>query len=177
MAMKMQRRHWLAGGVALAAAGTGAWWADRRLSPTPVLDGAETAFWQTAFETPEGGSLAVASWRGSPLLVNFWATWCPPCVEELPLLNAFHEKQAPKGWQFLALAVDRVEPVRQFLQRLPLRFPVGMTGFAGTDLSRSLGNATGALPFTVVFGPDGRAVHRKIGQVHEAELTAWAGSV
>jgi thiol-disulfide isomerase/thioredoxin len=106
--------------------------------------------------------------------VNFWATWCPPCVEELPLLNAFHQKQSPKGWQLLGLAVDRVEPVRQFLQRLPLSFPVGMTGFAGTELSRALGNATGALPFTVVFGADGRVVHRKIGQVHESDLSQWA---
>jgi len=173
--MKLQRRTWLAGGVALAAAGAGVWWAERRLSPSPVMDGAETAFWQTSFEKPEGGApLAVASMRGRPLLVNFWATWCPPCVEELPLLDAFHQKQSPKGWQLLGLAVDRVEPVRQFLQRLPLSFPVGMTGFAGTELSRTLGNATGALPFTVVFGSDGRVLHRKIGQVHESDLAQWA---
>lgn len=175
--MTLQRRHWIAGGVALAAAGTGAWWADRRLSPGPVLSGAEAAFWQASFDSPSGQPLSMAALRGRPLLVNFWATWCPPCVEELPLLNAFHQAQSAKGWQLLGLAVDRVEPVRQFLQRLPLSFPVGMTGFAGTDLSRSLGNATGALPFTVVFGPRGDLLHRKIGQVHPQDLSAWADSV
>ena len=172
--MKLQRRHWLAGGVALAAAGAGVWWADRRLSPGPVLSGAEAAFWQASFDTPEGQPLAMAASRGRPLLVNFWATWCPPCVEELPLLNSFHEQHAAQGWQLVGLAVDRVEPVRQFLQRLPLRFPVGMTGFAGTELSRSLGNSTGALPFTVVFGRDGSLRDRKIGQVHAEDLARWA---
>lgn len=175
--MKLQRRHWLAGGVALAAAGAGVWWADRRLGPGPVLSGAEAAFWQARFDTPDGQSLSMDRWHGRPLLVNFWATWCPPCVEELPLLNAFHEAQAAKGWQLVGLAVDRVEPVRQFLQRLPLHFPVGMTGFAGTELSRSLGNSTGALPFTVVFGRDGAVRHRKIGQVHPEDLSRWAADL
>ena len=129
--MKLQRRHWLAGGVALAAAGAGVWWAERRLSPAPLMDGAETAFWQTSFETPEGGApLAVAALRGRPLLVNFWATWCPPCVEELPLLNAFHQKQSPKGWQLLGLAVDRVDPA--WLRRSALATLAGIALFSGS---------------------------------------------
>src|SRR5690606_28826924 len=107
-AMTLQRRHWMAAGVALAAAGAGVWWADRRLRPGPVVSGAEAGFWQASFDTPDGQALPMAAFRGRPLLVNFWATWCPPCVEELPLLNTFHEAQAAKGWQLVGLAVDRV---------------------------------------------------------------------
>jgi thiol-disulfide isomerase/thioredoxin len=172
--MKVQRRHLMVAGVAAAAAGSGVWWAERRFRPQPVLQGAEAAFWATSFDAPDGRPLPMASLRGRPLLVNFWATWCPPCIEELPLLNAFHREQSARGWQLLGLAVDRVEAVQAFLKKLPLAFPVAMTGFAGTDLSRSLGNPSGGLPFTVVFGPEGRVIHRKIGQVKPDDLAQWA---
>lgn len=90
------------------------------------------------------------------------------------MLNQFHTAQAPKGWQVLGLAVDQPSAVRSFLQKLPLNFPVGMAGFAGTELSRSLGNATGALPFSVVFGADGALLHRKLGKVSDTDLAQWA---
>jgi len=116
------------------------------------------------------------AFRGRPLLVNFWATWCPPCVEELPLLNAFYREQRAKGWQVLGLAVDQTAAVRQFLQRLPLDFPVAMAGLGGTELSKRLGNSNGGLPFTVVFNAQGEVAHRKIGQVHEKDLALWLQS-
>ena len=90
------------------------------------------------------------------------------------MLNAFHAAQSPRGWQVVGLAVDQPSAVRTFLQKLPLSFPVGMAGLAGTELSRSLGNATGGLPFTVVFDAQGLVVHRKIGQVSESDLVQWA---
>ncbi len=151
----------------LAGAGL-AWW---RFEPRgePELAG----FWERSFPTPEGGGLTLASLRGKPLLINFWATWCPPCVEELPLLSRFYDDNKAQGWQLLGLAVDQAEPVKRFLGRTPVSFPVGLAGFAGVDLTRQLGNAAGGLPFTVVFGPDGRLVHRKIGQVQPADLADW----
>jgi thiol-disulfide isomerase/thioredoxin len=172
--MHRRRRYLLTSAVALGALGAGAgvaWW---RFRPAAVMTGAEAAFWDAQFDGPSGESVRMADWRGRPLLVNFWATWCPPCVEELPLLNAFQASQAEKGWQVVGLAVDQPSAVRGFLQKLPLSFPVGMAGFAGTELSRSLGNLTGGLPFTVVFDAAGQIAHRKIGQVSEADLTQWA---
>ena len=74
----------------------------------------------------------------------------------------------------LGLAVDQPSAVRSFLQKLPLNFPVGMAGFAGTELSRSLGNPSGSLPYTVVFGAEGTVLHRKIGKVSENDLAQWA---
>jgi len=172
--MTLNRRTlWMTGLAAAAgAAGMGvAWW---RYQPRPVGTEAEATFWASQFEGPNGEAVDLAAWRGKPLLVNFWATWCPPCVEELPLLNAFYRAHAARGWQVLGLAVDQPRAVRSFLQKLPLDFPVGMAGLAGTQLSRELGNPTGGLPYTVVMGADGAVLHRKIGKVSETDLAQWA---
>lgn len=172
--MTLNRRTiWMTGvATAAGAAGVGvAWW---RYQPNAVATDAEATFWASQFEDPHGDALNLAAWRGKLLLVNFWATWCPPCVEELPLLNAFYRTHAARGWQVLALAVDQPSAVRSFLQKLPLDFPVGMAGLAGTQLSRELGNPTGGLPYTVVMGADGAVLHRKIGKVSEADLAQWA---
>ncbi len=172
----MQRRAWTVGvAAAAAAAGAGvAWW---RLTPREAAADAETTLWAMTWERPEGGTLAAADFRGRPLLVNFWATWCPPCVEELPLLDRFYRERQGSGWVVLALAIAQPSAVRQFLQRQPLSFPVGLAGFGGTELARAMGNATGALPFSVVLDRAGRIAQRKLGQVHAQDLRAWADAI
>lgn len=171
--MSMQRRTLLGlAAIAAAAAGAGvAWW---RHAPTSVLTEAEQAFWAAQLKDPLGQPVDLSTFRGQPLLVNFWATWCPPCVEELPMLNAFHTAHGPNGWRVLGLAVDQPKAVQTFMQRLPLNFPVGMAGFDGVELSRTLGNPKGGLPYTVVFDAGGVVRHQKVGKVSEADLASWA---
>lgn len=135
---------------------------------------AVAAFWATRFEGPTGEVVDMQRFLGRPLLVNFWATWCPPCVEELPLLNTFHTQHQARGWQVLGLAVDQPGAVRNFLQKLPLVFPVGMAGLAGTDLSRSLGNLGGGLPYSLVFDAHGAVEHQKVGKLSADDLSQWA---
>lgn len=178
----MNRRTMLYGGVAAAAglAGAGvAWWKFKPHEVSVRADEAGTtevanAFWGLSFDTPDGKSLAMSSFRGKPLLVNFWATWCPPCVEELPLLDYFYQENKGKSWQVLGLAVDQPSAVRTWLQARPLNFPVAMAGLGGTELSKSLGNQAGGLPFSVVFGAGGELLHRKIGKILPEELAQWA---
>jgi thiol-disulfide isomerase/thioredoxin len=131
-------------------------------------------FWRASFDTPSGARLPLASFRGKPLLVNFWATWCPPCVEELPLIDAFYRQNKPNGWQVIGIAADQLAAVNTFLGKMPLGFPVALAGMAGVDLSKSLGNISGGLPFTVILGSDGTVRHRKIGRVTPEDLTAWS---
>ena len=166
-----RRRLLMAGAVGVVAAAAGAGIAWQRFEPHAEEP---DNFWSLSFSPPEEGApLLLSAFRGRPLLVNFWATWCPPCVEELPLLNRFYGENKDKGWQLIGLAVDKPDAVKRFLARMPLDFPIGMAGMEGTELARSLGNASGGLPYTVVFGASGRVVERKIGQLQEADLKAW----
>ena len=116
------------------------------------------------------------TFQGRPLLINFWATWCPPCVEELPLINAFFRQNTSKGWQVLGLAIDQPSAVRSFLARTPVSFPIGLAGLEGAGLGKSLGNASGALPFSVVLSGKGEVLHRKMGRLSAADLSNWSKS-
>ena len=153
----------------LAGAGL-AWW---RYTPAPLDPALAGQLWGLEFDTPDGARLALQSLRGQPLLINFWATWCPPCVEELPLLNAFYQENKAKGWQVLGIAVDKLTPVQAFLGRQPLAFPVVLAGMDGLGLSKNLGNQAGGLPFSVLVGGDGSILHRKIGKLSEQDLLLW----
>lgn len=169
------RRSWLMGAVAGTAALAGAGVAWQRYQPQAMAPAAESVLWTLEFATPQGEPLRMASFRGKPLLLNFWATWCPPCVEELPLLSRFYADNSKKGWQVLGLAVDQRDPVNRFLARDPVTFPVALAGLAGVDLGKTLGNLAGGLPFTVVFGSDGLVAQRKMGQVSASDLRVWTG--
>ncbi len=166
-------RRWLLGAAATVGVLAGAGVALRRFQPTDVQDPTLQALWGMTLTTPQGQTLALQTLQGRPLLLNFWATWCPPCVEELPLLDAFYRQHASKGWQVLGLAVDKPSAVQAFLARQPLGFPVAMAGMEGVALSQSLGNGPGGLPFTVVMGAQGRVLDRKIGRVSPDDLQRW----
>lgn len=165
------RRRLLLGGAAGGALLAGAWFSLRREAPA---DAAVEAFWGQAFDTPEGGRLHMRALRGRPLLVNFWATWCAPCVRELPQIDRFLRDFAPQGWQVVGLAIDGPTPVREFLAKLPLGFPIGLAGLQGSALVRELGNAQGGLPFSIAFDAGGTLVRRKLGETSYEELAGWA---
>ena len=175
-ALPSSRRGWLAAAAGLAAAGVGAglvWRTSSRQSQ--ALSEAESLFWRQQFSQLDGVLLATHNFKGQPLVLNFWATWCPPCIEELPLINNFFQQNKAKGWQVLGLAVDQADPVKRFLTGLPLSFPVALAGFPGLEISRSLGNSSGALPFTVVFSSTGHVLHRKMGKLTNADMGLWEG--
>jgi thiol-disulfide isomerase/thioredoxin len=177
--MTIKRRGILVG-AGMGAAALGAFVAiqssrSKKKADKP-LDPATQAFWAKTFTTPDGAPLDVARWRGKPLLVNFWATWCPPCVKELPEINQFYGEAKAKGWQVLGLAVDQADPVKAFLHKTPLDFAVALAGPQGLQLVRELGNAAGGLPFSVVFDETGEVSWRRLGVSRLEELRQLAAS-
>jgi thiol-disulfide isomerase/thioredoxin len=171
-------RRLLVAGVAGAALVAGAGWALwRNREPAegpvgPMTD--ESAVWGLRFVRPTGGELDMAELRGRPLIINFWATWCAPCIKEMPEIDRFHRDHAARGWQVLGLAIDSAEPVRAFLERIPVGFPIALAGLPGMELMRGLGNSAGALPFTVQYDAGGQVRRRRLGETTARELASWA---
>ena len=175
----MNRRLVVLAGAGLAAAAIGAGTAWRRARHDAEDAGAPEVsidLWALEFQSIDGAPVRMAGWRGRPLLLNFWATWCGPCVVEMPLLDRFARQQSPVGWRVLALAVDQPDPVRRFIAERPLTLPVAIAGDLGLDLSRHLGNAGGGLPFTAAFDSTGAAVQRRLGIVSAELLAGWKAS-
>ena len=165
----MRRRHWLATtSVAAGALAAGAWWRARGDDSA-----AEAPIWSASFAQPGGGQLEMARLRGKPLILNFWATWCEPCLREMPALDRFARDFAAKGWQVVGLAIDSQAKVQEFLRRTPVSFPIAIGETQGLSHARALGNTQGGLPFTVVFGADGRIRERRSGETRFEELVAW----
>lgn len=161
------------GAVAAAAGVGGALWQSH--VPSEQAEALRT-LWTLRLKRPDGGELALAEYRGRPLLVNFWATWCPPCVRELPEIDRFAKAQAGR-LQVVGLAIDNLAAVQDFLRKQPLGFAIGLAGLEGTELSRGLGNTAGGLPFTVLLDAEGRIVQRKAGETQREELDRWAGTL
>lgn len=127
--------------------------------------------------TLEDAPRSLAEWRGKWVVVNFWATWCAPCVREMPQIDRFYNDFKANGWQVVGLAIDGPTPVREFLGRVKVGFPIGLAGLDGTELVKTLGNEKGGLPFTVAFDAAGRLVQRKLGETSYEELAGWARQI
>lgn len=166
-----------AGKAATQPAQAGAEAASSASAPLIAGDQLSPAFWQQQFDTPKGSPLTLAIAQGKPMLINFWATWCPPCVKEMPELDRFHREFGPKGWRVIGLAIDGPTPVKEFLAKVGVGFDIGLAGFGGTELAQALGNTSGGLPFSVLIDAKGRVQHRKMGATHFDELAAWAGKM
>ncbi|MGF6756487.1 TlpA family protein disulfide reductase [Paraburkholderia sp. GAS42] len=136
----------------------------------PNPQNAVNQLWLQNVTNADGKPQSLAMFKGHPVVVNFWASWCGPCVEEMPALSQLHRDYAKKGIQFIGLGVDSEKNVKTFLQKVKVDYPVFVTGFGGADLARAFGNNAGALPYTVVIDAKGNVLSTKLGEIQPAEL-------
>jgi thiol-disulfide isomerase/thioredoxin len=175
----MNTRRILAGAVvALAAAGGGVLanhWVNRDsdaayAAQPDAHQGAVQHLWAAPVTSVDGKPQSLSLLQGHPVVVNFWASWCGPCVEEMPELSQIQREYANKGIQFVGLGVDSEKNIRTFLQKVKVAYPIYVTGFGGADLARTFGNDAGGLPFTVVIDAKGNVRSTKLGQIDPAAL-------
>ncbi len=170
--MTRRRGVWFVLALAgLVAVGAGALWrqlAGDTFSASEPRDGGTLL--ALALPDPEGRQEALGQWKGKVLIVNFWATWCEPCKEEMPRFMKLQDQYGAKGLQFVGIAIDQADKVRQFAKDIELNYPTLVGGYGAIELSKTLGNRLGALPFTVVLDRAGRVVHTQLGPLKDAQL-------
>jgi thiol-disulfide isomerase/thioredoxin len=118
----------------------------------------------------EGRPHRLLDWRGRALLCNFWATWCAPCREEIPLLVAAKQQALASSVEFVGIAIDSADKIRQFAEMYKINYPLLVADATALNLLRGLGNRTGGLPYTVALDRNGALAERHLGALKEAEL-------
>jgi thiol-disulfide isomerase/thioredoxin len=143
-----------------------------RAPEASLPDGALARLFATRLVDSDGKEQAIAQWQGKTLVINFWASWCPPCREEMPAFSRLQQKYAANGVQFVGIALDTADNVANFSKQHPVSYPLLIADSKGSELTRQLGNSRLALPYTVVLGPAGEARLVRLGRVSEQELDA-----
>ena len=166
------QKKWLVIPLALAALAAGVWLAQTRYAPQPPAAPAIAALWQVGYPDLQGQRQALSQWRGQVVVLNFWASWCAPCREEMPDFAALRTQYRPSGVEFVGIAIDNPASVSRFLQQMPVAYPILIGEGAAHSLARQLGNPSGALPYTIVLDRDGNIALSHLGRLPRATLEA-----
>ena len=173
--------------VLAGATAAGGWWLQRRLQappapPTPLVATASKATVlkvgdradDLALPDLDGKTQPLSQWHGKRVLLNFWATWCAPCRKEMPELSAAQTRY--QGVQVIGVALDQPQAVRDYLRHTAVDYPILIGIDADPEPTLRFGDTVGALPYSVLIGPDGKIERTKLGPFQPGELTDWLGS-
>ena len=127
-------------------------------------------FIQANWNDPAGNPINSSEWKNKYLVVNFWASWCPPCVEEMPRLAQLSKDVDPNKVTVIGIGIDSPSNIREFLTKTPMPYQIVVGGIEGSEWGRKLGNSQGALPFTVLIDPQGHIVFSKLGKITEDDV-------
>lgn len=166
--------RWIFAAVGLLAllAGIALWLGEDRSPRTGAPDLAPGVLYAATFADPTGAVQSLAKFQGKILVLNFWATWCAPCREEMPAFSRLQSRWQGRDVQFVGLANDDPARVARFAKELAIGYPLLVGGGDVDELARRLGDVDGVLPFTVIVDPAGAVVKQRAGAYTEAVLAA-----
>ena len=173
----MKRGYWPVLAVAVLFTAAGAWFGARQFRSSPAAAGAIEQFYSRTMPDASGKATAMTQWKGRPLVLNFWATWCAPCVEEMPELTALQRDLQPKNMQILGIGIDNPASISAFADKYKIAYPLYVAGMEGSELSRQLGNQAGGLPFTVLVDASGKVKKTYLGRLKMEELRRDIGAM
>lgn len=181
----LKKNHLAYAAIALAFGAGGAWVGLKKTapqtlaprSPEAVAAGPVATLFQQQLKDAKGVQQALAQWKGKALIVNFWAPWCGPCVQEMPELSELQQEIQGRNIQVIGIGIDSPTNIAEFAERNKIAYPVYVAGLSGTDLSRQFGNGQGGLPYTVLIGADGQVRKTYLGKLKFEELRADLASI
>ncbi len=166
----MKRSHWPVLAVALVFGVAGAWFGARQFQSGPATPNAMDQFYGRTMPDAAGQQADMKQWKGQPLVLNFWATWCAPCVEEMPELTALQQELGTGKGQIIGIGIDSAANIRTFADKYKIAYPLYVAGLEGSELSRQMGNQAGGLPFTVLVDASGKVRKTYLGRLKMDEL-------
>ncbi|MFJ2989793.1 TlpA disulfide reductase family protein [Collimonas sp. NPDC087041] len=156
--------------IAILFCAIGIYFGVQRHTPAAPENAAVANLFTQSMPDASGKASSLAQWQGKPLIVNFWATWCAPCVEEMPELNALQAEIASKNIQIIGIGIDSQDNIAQFAEKYKISYPLYVAGSGATALLRQFGNQAGGLPFTVLIGRDGAVKKVYLGSIKFDEI-------
>jgi peroxiredoxin len=167
---RMQKKQLFLIPLAAVALAAGIWLAQARYATQAPVAPVAADFWTLGFPDTAGQTQQMSQWRGQVIVLNFWASWCAPCREEMPDFVELRTQFHSKGVEFIGIAIDSPGRVDSFLKDYPVNYPILIGEGAATNLAEALGNPSGALPYTIVLDRDGRIVLSHLGRLPRAKL-------
>jgi thiol-disulfide isomerase/thioredoxin len=160
--------------IALAATGAGVWVNVSRQGDVSAIQetGTSEALFAVALPDLNNQPQSLKQWHGKVLVVNFWATWCAPCREEIPMFVKMQEKHGAQGLQFVGISIDQLDKTADFARNFGINYPTLIGTFDTIDVSRKTGNTRRALPFTVILDRKGQIVATELGGLTLEKLDA-----
>jgi thiol-disulfide isomerase/thioredoxin len=159
----MKSNFLLSGLIAIVFAATGVYFGNSHVQAATPQNGAVQSLFATSLPDLQNKDQALGQWKGKVLLVNFWATWCHPCVQEMPELSDLQAKGKIKNLQVIGIGIDSASNIQEFNAKYKISYPLYVGGTGGSELLRKMGDPAGGLPFSLLIGPDGEVKKTYLG--------------